>query len=210
MADPTSAPVFAGRYRFEPVGDDWDTGRSGYTHLVYDLKTKRQGVIKRAEVNSKQAIDGLKNEVAALKALKGLGVPDIYDTGTTIYGSKKYFFMVMEYIDGMRVERNLDSLGATERVDILTQLFDILAEAHRQGIVNGDVDLKHLFWCRDKKQLIIIDWGNTRLGVDPKDLTEFSYDLARAGEIIFSLVTYQGHPPVKGSIALPNDFCINT
>ena len=29
MTKLTDAPVFAGRYRFEPVGDDWDKGRSG-------------------------------------------------------------------------------------------------------------------------------------------------------------------------------------
>ena len=122
-------------------------------------------MIKRAEINSEQAVKGLENEVAALKALQGLGVPEVYDTGTTTYGSKKYFYMVMEYIDGMRVERNLVSLGVAERVDILTQLFGLLAQAHSKGIVNGDVDLKHLFWRKeDKRQLVVIDWGNARLG----------------------------------------------
>ena len=43
MTEPTNAPVFAGRYRFEPVGDDWDTGRSGFTHLVRDLKNETTG-----------------------------------------------------------------------------------------------------------------------------------------------------------------------
>ena len=57
MAYNQDAPVFADRYRFEPVGKDWDVGRSGYTHLVYDLRKNRHGVIKRAEVNSKQAVD---------------------------------------------------------------------------------------------------------------------------------------------------------
>jgi len=105
----------------------------------------------------------------------------------------------------MRVERSLDSLEVTERAEILTQFFGLLVEAHRRGIVNGDVDLKHIFWHRDKRQLVVIDWGNARLGVDPNKKTEFSYDLARAGEIIFSLITRQGQPPARGSIALPDD-----
>jgi serine/threonine protein kinase len=205
MAYSPDAPVFADRYRFEPVGDDWDRGRSGYTHLVYDLKEKRLGVIKRAEIISNQAVDGLKNEVAALRSLQGLGVPKVYDTGEAVYGSKKYFYMIMEYIDGIRVERNLDSLSVTERAEILTQLFGLLAQAHQRGNVNGDVDLKHLFWRRDKKQLVVIDWGNAKLNVDPKSKTEFAFDLARSAEVIYSLVTRQGHPPATGSIALPND-----
>ena len=113
--------------------------------------------------------------------------------------------MVMEYIDGMHIEKKLASLGVTERVDILTQFFGILAEAHNRGIVNRDVDLKHLFWRRDKRELIVIDWGNAKLGVDTFDETQFSFDLARAAEIIFSLVTLQGQPPPTGSIALPGD-----
>ena len=204
MTDSASAPIFADRYQFKPVGDDWDTGRSGFTHLVYDLKENRLGVIKRAEVSSLQAVQGLKNEVAALRALKGFGVPEVYDTGLALYGSQRYFYIVMEYIEGMRVERNLPSLSVIERVDILTQFLGLLTVAHRKGIVNGDVDLKHLFWLREKRQLVVIDWGNTKVGVDPNKSTEFSYDLARAAEVIFSLVT-RHHPPSTGSITLPND-----
>ena len=73
----SGSPIFAGRYKFQTVSDDWDRGRSGFTHLVFDTKTERLGVIKRAELKSKQAVEGLKNEVAALLDLKGLGVPEI-------------------------------------------------------------------------------------------------------------------------------------
>jgi serine/threonine protein kinase len=204
MAYNPDAPVFADRYRFEPVEKDWDRGRSGYTHLVYDLKEKRLGVIKRAETLSEQATEALKNEVAALTALKGLGVPEVYDTGQAVYGSKNYFYIVIEHMDGIRVERNLNSLDVVERAKILTQFFGLLTQAHQKGIVNGDVDLKHLFWRKDKKQLVIIDWGNAKLNVDPNKKMEFAYDMARAAEIIFSLVTRQGHPLATGSIALPD------
>ena len=157
------SPVFADRYRFQPVSDDWDRWRSGFTHLVFDMKKERLGVIKRAEIKSPQAVEGLKNEVNALLALKGLGVPEVYDTGETEYGSKIYFYMVIEYIEGIRIEKNLDTLTAPERAEILSQFFSLLAKSHQMGIVNGDIDLKHLFWRREKKQLIIIDWGNAKL-----------------------------------------------
>lgn len=201
----SSSPVFANRYRFQPVSADWDVGRSGFTHLVFDIKTERQGVIKRAELKSQSAVEGLKNEVAALLDLKGQGGPEVYDTGEAEYGSKTYFYMVIEYIEGLRVEKNLDSLSAVERAEILTQFFDLLARTHKMGIVNGDIDLKHLFWRRDKKQLVVIDWGNAKLDLDPKKKTEFAYDLARSAEIIYSLVTRNGHPPAIGSLALPAD-----
>jgi len=199
------SPVFADRYRFQPVSDDWDRGRSGFTHLVFDMKKERLGVIKRAELQSQQAVDGLKNEIAALLDLKGMGVPEVYDTGEAEYGSKNYFYMVIEYIDGLRIEKNVDILSPVERADILTQFFGLLTKAHQLGIVNGDVDLKHLFWHKDKKQLIVIDWGNAKLDTNPKNKVEFSYDIARSAEIIYSLTTLKGHPSATGSIALPND-----
>ena len=205
MAHNPDSPLFAGRYRFEPVSHDWDRGRSGYTHLVYDLKEERPGVIKRAETISQQSTEGLKNEVRALKALKGLGVPEVYDTGQAVYGSKNYDYLVIEYIDGIRVEKNLNFFTVVERADIITKLFGLLSQAHQKGIVNGDVDLKHLFLRKGKKQLVVIDWGNAKLGVDPKKKTEFAYDLARAAEIIFSLVSGTGHPPATGSLSLPGD-----
>lgn len=204
MTENQNSPLFAGRYRFEPVGNDWDRGRSGYTHLVYDLKEKRLGVIKRAETKSSSSVEGLKNEVTALRLLKGLGVPEVYDTGQAEHGSKIYDYVVIEYIDELRVEWNLKLLSVSERKQIITELFNILAHAHEMGIVNGDIDLKHLFWRKDKKQLVVIDWGNARLGVDMKKESEFAYDLARAAEIIFSLVTLQSNLPATGEITLPD------
>ena len=203
MANNLDAPIFADRYRFEPVENDWDRGRSS-TGLVYDLKEKRLGVIKRTETISKPQTHSLQNEIKALEALKGLGVPEVYDTGQATYNSKNYDYAVIEYIDRIRVENNFDTLSIVERAEIITQLFGLLSQAHQKGIVNGDVDLKHLFWRKDKKQLVVIDWGNAKLGVDPKKKTEFAYDLARAAEIIFSLVARQGHPAATGSIALPD------
>jgi serine/threonine protein kinase len=201
----SSSALFAGRYRFQPVSSDWDRGRSGYTHLVFDIRKERLGVIKRAEIDSHRAVEALKNEVGALLDLKGPGVPEVYDTGEAEYGSKKYFYMVIEYVAWTRIEKNLDTLSAVDRAEILTQLFGILAKAHQMGIVNNDIDLKHLFWRKDEQQLVIIDWGNSRLHVDPQRETDFAFDLARSAEIIYTLITAEGRPPATGSLNLPND-----
>ena len=202
------SPVFAGRYKFQTVSNDWDKGRSGFTHLVFDIQEERLGVMKRAELKSQQAVDNLKNEVAALLDLRGKGVPELYGTGETEYGAKKYFYMVIEYIDGIRIEKNLDTLTASERANILFQFFGVLTIAHRMGILNGDIDIKHLFWRRDKKQLAIIDWGNARLNIEPKNKSEFAFDLARAAEIIHTLVLRKGRAPVSGALTLPKDTSI--
>jgi serine/threonine protein kinase len=205
MAYIQTAPIFADRYRFEPVPNNWDTGRTGYTYLVRDLEKNRLGVIKRADITSKKAVEELRNEVSALNALKGYGVPNVYETGQAVYESKKYEYVVIEYVRSLRIEENLGPLSATERIEILIQLFSIIDKAHKTGIANGDVDLKHLFWDREKRKLTIIDWGNAKLSFDLRKKTEYSFDLARSAEIIYSLTTLKGHPPATGSLALPND-----
>lgn len=204
MAENSGSSVFAGRYRSEPV-DDRGESHGGFVQLVYDLKTEKLGIIKRAEATSEQAVRRLKNEVEALQALKGLGVPAVYDTGEAEYDSTNYFYIVLEYIEGIQVEKNLDSLPAPERVEILTQFFRLLADAHQRGIVNRDIDLTHLYWNRDKKQLIVSDWANAKLNVDFNQKTEFADDLARSAGIIFSLVTRNGYPIPMKSFALPDE-----
>jgi len=200
----SSSPIFADRYRFQPVSADWDVGRSGYTHLVFDIKKERLGVIKRAELKSPRAVEGLKNEVAALLDLKGKGVPEVYDTGDAEYGSKTYFYMVIEYIDGIRLEKNLKDVTVTERADILLQFWNLLSAAQSMGIVNGDIDLKHLYWRPDKKELVVIDWGNARLNIKPNS-SDFVFDLARAAEITYAMVSRNSRAPVSGPLTLPKD-----
>lgn len=203
MTENQNSPLFAGRYRFEPIDDDWGSGRSGYTNLVNDLKNRRLGVIKRVESISKKQVNDLRNEERALKTLKGLGVPEVYDSGREFYEDEEYDYIVIEYIDGIKVEKELLSLNVRQRAGIITQLFEVLTAAHQRGIVNGDVDLKHLFWRKDN-QLVVIDWGNAKINADTRKKTEFAYDLARAAEIIYALVTRMGIPPAVGSIALPD------
>lgn len=55
----SSSPVFAGRYRFQTVGNDWVRGRSRSTYLVFDMKNGRLGVIKQEEIKSEQVSEEL-------------------------------------------------------------------------------------------------------------------------------------------------------
>ena len=205
MLEDSGPPVFAGRYRYEPVDDEGDQSQSGFTQLVYDLKTERMGVIKRADTTSDRAVRRLKNELDVLKALEGLGVPEIYDTGEAEYDSTNYFYVVIEHIAGLNVGKNLASLTPSDRIELLTQFFNLLAKAHKLGIVHNNIDIKHLIWDPDKKQLRIKDWENARLGVDPGHTIEFADDLASSAGIVFALVTRPGVPMPLKNFALPEE-----
>lgn len=73
------------------------------TYLVRDLEKNRLGVIKRADTTSKKAQEHLINEVIALKALKGQGVPNVYETGQRNYELNRYEYVVIEYIGSLRI-----------------------------------------------------------------------------------------------------------
>jgi hypothetical protein len=66
MAEHSGSPVFAGRYRYEPV-EDGGENHDGFAQLVYDLKTEKMGIIKRADLTSERAVRQLKNEVEVLE-----------------------------------------------------------------------------------------------------------------------------------------------
>ena len=184
------SPLFAGRYRFEPVDENWETGRTGFTHLAHDTVENRTVVIKRADVTSPQSRQhehSLQNEAKALEKLNGLGVPELYEVNQAVYGNQKFTYLIMEFLDTIRVEREISSLTPLERARILLELFRLLAKAHYRGIANGDVDLKHLFWSKEKKQLTVIDWGNSSITYPQKN-HHLSFDVARSAEIIYALV----------------------
>lgn len=213
-----SSPIFAGRYKFQSVGTDWDKGLSGFTHLVFDKIEECLRVIKRADINSHEKVEKLKNEYAVLLDLKGLNAPKAYDAGETKYGSTTYYYIVIEYIDGLRVVENLKSLSAIERGEIVSQLFLLMDNAHSQGIANGDLSLKHLFWKREKRQLIVIDWGNTTLNIDSTNKNNFDSDLEQAAKILSVLVLVKNQSQVgkegllsnsnlyPGIVPLPKEF----
>lgn len=197
--------VFAGRYHFEPIEDDWDTGRTGFTQPAFDTVENRHVVIKRTDVASPQARQheySLQNESKALDKLKGLGVPELLMVSEAMYGEQKFTYLVMEYLEGIRVEKEVLSLEPIERARIIFELFRLIAKAHNRGIANGDIDIKHLFWFKKEQKLSIIDWGNASITRSQRS-HQFSFDMARSAEIIYALVTKEGAAPVTGLLTLP-------
>lgn len=81
----------------------------------------------------------LLREAKALSRLEHRGVVRICDSGTTGEGGVP--FIVMEYVDGCSLRRLMDEqvLGFRQRIDILHQVAEGLAEIHRNGIVHRDI-----------------------------------------------------------------------
>jgi len=204
-----SSQLFANRYGIKTPPEDWDTGRSGLTYPAFDVTENRKVVIKRADVTSPQADQheySLQNEARALETLEELGVPNLgvpklFEKGSAEYGLRRFTYLVMEYVEAKRIETHLEELTPIDRAIILTELFRLLAKAHHRGVANGDVDLKHLFWSEQNK-LTVIDWGNASFGAGRHQESQYAFDMARAAEIIYALVTKKGVVPPTGSLDL--------
>ncbi len=203
MVSDTLAFFLSGNTSYEgwPLPPTWDAGRSGTTLLARHINTGQIVVIKLTDNRSPQfetRRGELRNEARALEMLQGKGVPRLMEYGEFIQEDLNYeaYYLTIEYVQAARVEEHiasLDRLSVEERKRILVAFFSLLHAAHRRGIANNDVDIKHFFWDKEKQRLILIDWGNAKLfdGSVPED--EAQFDLERSAEIIWALAT--GQPP---------------
>jgi eukaryotic-like serine/threonine-protein kinase len=98
-------------------------------------------------------------ETAALRSVHTIGV---YDFGITEDGD---FYYVMELLDGISLERFVQTYGPMEParvVYVLRQVCHSLAEAHAHGLVHRDIKPANIFVCRlgpDDDFVKVLDFG---------------------------------------------------
>lgn len=201
--------LFAGRYLLLPKPDDWDEGKSGRVLPAIDKETRERVVVKFAphdSVRLEAVKANLRSEAKALSLVSSPYRPKLIEQSNDNGG--KISYIVTEEARGFRIEQEIpesgsissDRIGAStqtpiftrrERLQILMQFFDVLAVAHDNGVINNDIDLKHLFWNRDLQRLIVIDWGNATFSNREEDKGS---DLSRCNSIIFALLTNSQAP----------------
>jgi serine/threonine-protein kinase len=75
-------------------------------------------------------------------------------------------FLVMELLEGetldARLARSLGRLGVSEVVTLIVDVLDVLAAAHRSGVVHRDIKPENLFLTREGK-VKLLDFGIARL-----------------------------------------------
>jgi serine/threonine-protein kinase len=72
-------------------------------------------------------------------------------------------FLVMEYLDGetlgRRLERNGAPLPAAEVITVAIAVLDVLAAAHRCGVVHRDIKPDNIFVLRRERRVKLLDFG---------------------------------------------------
>jgi serine/threonine protein kinase/Tfp pilus assembly protein PilF len=147
-------------------------GGMGTVYVAEDTLLGRRVAIKSLKIGS---VPGQKHfrtrflrEARAASLLNHPHIATIYDYGET-HDSQPY--LVMELIDGWNLSELLreDSLPLERTLEIVTQVTEAIAEAHRHGIVHRDIKPSNVA-LNHRNEVKVLDFGLAKY-VEPDSLT---------------------------------------
>lgn len=189
---PAERNMIANRYEvFQHIGQ----GGMADVFLAVDTILNRQVAIKilRSELGT-DAVSVLRfeREAQAATALSHPNIVEIYDVGEY----KGHHYIVMEYVPGKTLKDTIRKRGGLlteEAVDIMIQLTDAVAEAHRRGIIHRDLKPQNVI-VKSDGTVKILDFGIA--------LAKGAMQLTQANNVMGS-VHYLAPELAKGESATP-------
>ena len=140
------------------------TGSTGAVYEAYHRFTARTVAVKVLHdtlVDNKEAVGRFMREVRAASAIGHPAIVTVLDAGITHDGSP---FMVQEMLEGMELQRAMDSgeLTVSEIIQVGWELLEGLAAAHARNVVHRDIKPENVFLVRDAAGTMhtkIVDFG---------------------------------------------------
>lgn len=154
--------ILADKYRVESILGE---GGMGVVVAAWHQELEKRVAVKfllREMAERSDAAERFRREARAAVRIQSEHVARVLDVGTMADGVP---YMVMEYLDGHDIARELSDRGqlpASEAVDYLLQAGEAVAEAHANGIVHRDLKPANLFLSRraDGSRLVkVLDFG---------------------------------------------------
>ncbi len=197
--------VFQGRYTYDEIKVGSKTGE---TLMAFDEETLEYVVVKRPSPTQpnpdlrQASIADLEREERALRAPGIRGHPvacRLLNAGQAQERDGSYRYLVLARARGIDVPdliRRYHDQGQpfpdTIYLSIMRQLLEVLASAHRAGVVYNDVKADHLFWDENAGRLTVIDWGNAQFLSEASEALPAD-DVFQCAELLYEFVTGSQH-----------------
>lgn len=162
------------KHKNKPWDEKWEKvkqiggGGQGETFLVHpkDPKILSQTCVLKILKNQKdpERRTRMYREVAALKTLNCLGIPQLIDSNYDQFATDVPLYMVGEFIEGKTlsqfVENSAKPIGIRDAITLVMKLLETLQYCHKIGIVHRDIKPDNIIIrCNDISAPVLIDFG---------------------------------------------------
>ncbi|MFN6563572.1 MAG: protein kinase domain-containing protein [Nostoc sp. ChiSLP01] len=150
-------------------------GGFGRTYLAEDKKSHQTCVLKEfaPQVQEKQDLQKAKElferEANVLKKLQHSQIPRFHSSLQVKIGSKDFFFLVQDYVDGDNFDQLLEqrrsqgkAFSEEEVITLLQQILPVLTYIHSRDVVHRDISPDNLIWRRSDNLPVLIDFGGVK------------------------------------------------
>ncbi|MDB9337950.1 serine/threonine-protein kinase [Nodularia spumigena] len=151
-------------------------GGFGRTYLAEDNHKSQQTCVLKEfapQVQAQQDLDKAKElferEANVLKTLQHPQIPRFHASLQVQIGSKDFFFLVQDYIDGINYDQLLEqrqsqgtAFSEGEIITLLQQILPVLSYIHSGDVVHRDISPDNLIWRRSDHMPMLIDFGGVK------------------------------------------------
>jgi serine/threonine protein kinase len=182
--------VLDGRYRLDALLGE---GGMGAVFRAYHLAMDRKVAVKLLKphlTTDEVALQRFLREARSTQKVESPHAVKVLDYGVTPYADPhRDYYIVLEYLDGRSVQRELDVDGPfapARAVHVAKQALHALGTAHRIGLIHRDVKPDNLLLLRvgdDPDYTKVLDFGVAKLMAGSEQSTQSQLALTQAGMV---------------------------
>lgn len=138
----------------------------GKRGIVYLKEVNGKKVVVKKENPKSKAINRIENEARFLQIVNKLGIGPKY-----ISHNKEE--LVMEYIDGQRIDKFVEGASKKEILWVIKEILRQCFILDKSKIEKGEMTHPHKHIIITEKGPVMIDWERARKSIKPSNLTQF-------------------------------------
>lgn len=149
-------------------------GGMGTVWLAEDTALHRRVAVKildaddRADAPAGDLAARLEREALVLARLEHPGIVPVHDAGRLVDGR---VFYCMKYVEGETLDRHVNGMTLTQRLQLLLRIAEPLAFAHSQGVLHRDLKPGNIM-IGAFGEVLIMDWGLAKVSGELQEAQE--------------------------------------